>query len=537
MPEKVSAAGFCNFCKNNIPLLIAVSLTLFFTYGIRLLWYSAGIDTTVFIAFRARELEWGLRIGRFGFVFLSNILHIRGFNPFTAFFMAFCLFWFAAISWAYILAVFSKDTGRNNKLIPFALLFMTMPVWATQFYFLQQAAENALIIALCPYIIYLLYKGFLDNEKGKVICGFALFVFSVSVYQAIIPLFICGVFACFLFLQENSNYKPKVYRNLCLKLFLTLIGVIAVYLFIDRIIIPPVFNIERASYLDNMFRWGQAPFMRIITQLLFFGYVLIGPIPPIHNIATRNIANIVGTDLETISWPARIYGNVLLLPATVLFLIAVIVIMRRAIPKERRFLYLLAGIGVPFSIILMALAGGNVPPMRALYSLPFASAFMLYFLIKTSKKKIAIVISCIALLAAGYQAQISAQLFYSDQLRYNEDVRLANNFYNLINSVQTGDIMLPVALVGRRDTSSQFQVNFIHGEMIGSSVFAQETASSTTLLGLSFMRNLGMNFEAANPEQIRLASQWAAWLPAYPDPGCVMIAGDFILVRISETLN
>ena len=33
--EKASIKGFCAFCKNNIPLIIAVSLTLFFVYDIQ----------------------------------------------------------------------------------------------------------------------------------------------------------------------------------------------------------------------------------------------------------------------------------------------------------------------------------------------------------------------------------------------------------------------------------------------------------------------------------------------------------------------
>jgi hypothetical protein len=199
--ENVSITGFCDFCKKNIPLLIAVSITLVFTYGIKLFWYSTGIDTVTLMSNRARELDWSIQIGRFGFVLLKKLLFIEEFNPFTAFFIAFCLIWFFTVSWCYIFAVFSRDTGRNNKLIPFALVFMTMPVWATHFYYLRQAAENALIISLCPYIIYLLYKGFLDKEKGKIICAFVLLVFIISVYQTVIMLFCCGTFACFLLFQ------------------------------------------------------------------------------------------------------------------------------------------------------------------------------------------------------------------------------------------------------------------------------------------------------------------------------------------------
>ncbi|MDR2731237.1 MAG: glucosyltransferase domain-containing protein [Treponema sp.] len=213
--EEITVMGFCNFCRNNIPLIITVSITLFFTYGIRLFWHSIGIDTELFMADKSGSLKWYMAIGRFGYALLSKLWYIKEFNPFTTFFIAFCLIWFFTISWCYIIAVFSRDTIRNNKLIPFAIVFMTMPVWAEQFYFLLQAVENALIISLCPYVIYLLFKGFLDDEKGKIISASILLVFMISVYQAIVPMFCRGVFACFVLLQEHSEYEPQVYRNIC----------------------------------------------------------------------------------------------------------------------------------------------------------------------------------------------------------------------------------------------------------------------------------------------------------------------------------
>lgn len=191
--EKMSFSGFCNFCKKNVPLIISVTLALFFAYGIKLVCYSIGIDTESFAAHKPSFLKWNVQISRFGLGLLQRLWYIHEFNPLSAFFIAFCFIWLFTLSWCYCLAVFSKNTGRNNKLIPFALLFMTMPVWAEQFYFVFQSVETACMIFICPYVIYLLYQGFLHNEKGKVICAFTLLVLMTSVYQAIIPLFCAGV--------------------------------------------------------------------------------------------------------------------------------------------------------------------------------------------------------------------------------------------------------------------------------------------------------------------------------------------------------
>jgi hypothetical protein len=384
--ENVSLTGFYNFCNKNAPLLIAVTIALFFAYGIKLFWYSIGIDTELFMAERDREDRWIMSLGRFGFVLLSKIWHIKEFNPFTAFFSAFCLIWFFTISWCYIIAIFSRDTGRNNKLIPFALVFITMPIWAEQFYFLLQAAENAFILSLCPYIIYLLYKGFIDQEKGIIICASILLVFMTSVYQPIVPFFCCGVFICFVLLQEYSDYEPKVYRNLCLKLFITLIGSLAAYFIIARAIIPGIFHIEHSEYLGNMIEWGQRPFKENIIYILIFSYNLtIGHISLVQDIANPIMANHARTGIEAVkvlTRESRVLGNILLLPGTVLFLLQIIVVMRRKIPQGRRLLYMLAGIGIPLSIMFLAIAVGSNSDPRTLYTLPLALSFMLFYLIK-----------------------------------------------------------------------------------------------------------------------------------------------------------
>ena len=539
--EAASVKGFCNFCRNNLPLILAVSVALFFTYGIRLFWYSIGIDTELFMADKADVLKWYIKIGRFGLVLLSKFWYIKEFNPFTAFFTAFCLIWFFTTSWCYIIAIFSRNTGRNNKLIPFALVFMTMPVWAEQFYFLLQAAETAFIISLCPYVIYLLYKGFLDNEKGKILCASILLVFMTSVYQAIVPLFCCGVFACFVLLQEHSDYEPQVYRNLCLKLFITLVGAMAVYLFIDRIVIPVFFHIEKSSYLDNMNQWGQVPIRQNINNILLFGYIItIGHIPLVQSIVNPIIVSYARTGMqaaEAIANISGILGNILLLPVTVLFLVKITAVMRKTIPFGRKLLYMLAGIGIPLCIILLAIMGGNRPPFRSLYALPLAFAFMVFYLIISYKKKVASVIACLALLTAFYQAQITAQVFYLDQMRYNEDVRLASDLNDLITQVQPDNEKLPVALIGRYQAALVFKTNFLQGEVIGHSFFEwANKPSDTTKRGLAFMKSLGFNYDMPDDDQLDQSHKEALLMPTYPDPGCVKRMQDFIVIKISETL-
>ena len=212
--------------------------------------------------------------------------------------------------------------------------------------------------------------------------------------------------------------------------------------------------------------------------------------------------------------------------------------MRNIILLGRKLLYMLAGIGIPLCIILMAIMGGTKPPLRSLYALPLAFAFMIFYLIISYKKRVASVVACLALLAAVYQAQITAQLFYSDQVRYNEDVRLAYELNDLITQVQPDSEKLPVVLIGRYQAASVFRTNFLQGEVIGHSFFEWDfpRPSSPTGRGLAFMKSLGFYYDMPNENQLAQAHKEAMLMSAYPDPGCVKRMRDFIVVRISETL-
>jgi len=538
--EKVSLKGFCAFCKQNIPLAASVTVTLFFTYGIKLCLYSIGIDTELFMADKTSMLLGIIQIGRWGLSLLQRLWYIREFNPVFAFGAAFCLIWLFTLSWCYIIAVFSKNTSRNNRLIPFALLFMTSTVWAEQFYFVFQAAEIAAMIFLCPFVIYMLYKGFLEDGRREIICACVLMVLMFSVYQAIIPLFICGVFVCFLLLQENSSYEPRVYQWLCLKLFVTLIAAIAIWALLGKLALL-AFHLKKSDYLDGMNKWGTVPLYKNILNILIYGYqITIGCIPAVQAIAEPIIAQFAKTGVaaaKAFSHSSRITGNFLLLPAAILFIIQIIRLARRKIPAGSRLLYILAGIGVPFCIILLPVIGGSAPPLRSMYALPIASAFMIFFLIASIRKMFARVIAVLALVTSMYQAQVVAQLWYSDYMRYQDDVRLASELDALITPLQDKTEPLPVAIIGAHRTASVFTTNFLRGDVLGHSFFewGATTKEETSRRGISFMQSLGMPYAYVDESRMDVARAAVLTMPSYPDAYCVRRLPDMIVVKLSES--
>ena len=179
-----------------------------------------------------------------------------------------------------------------------------------------------------------------------------------------------------------------------------------------------------------------------------------------------------------------------------------------------------------------------MPPSRAMYALPLAYAFMFFYLIKSSKKPAAVIITCFALFGAFYQAQITAQLFYSDQIRYNEDVRLAHELNTHIMQSQPDGGKLPVALVSNIiSAQTHAGTNFLSGQMIGRSFFYSDglwDLFSPTWRGIKFMRTLGIYFELPNRDQLIQAHQEAETMPSFPHPDSIRRMYDFIVVKLSD---
>jgi hypothetical protein len=71
--EKASFSGFYNFCRKNIPLLILVTVALFFSYGIKLVCYSVGIDTEQYLADKEGVQNFFIRINRYGLVLFAGL--------------------------------------------------------------------------------------------------------------------------------------------------------------------------------------------------------------------------------------------------------------------------------------------------------------------------------------------------------------------------------------------------------------------------------------------------------------------------------
>jgi hypothetical protein len=386
----------------------------------------------------------------------------------------------------------------------------------------------------CPYVVYFLYAGFLCSEKKKIICAATAIVFILSVYQGFLMIIFSGVFISFLILQENTGYESKVYMRLCLKLFFAVLLAgafyyLIIYKLISPRILPFTFNSE---YNENFYlgKWLKRPFIESVLAVLSQGYILtIGDIPLVQRIVHPIISQINHPEvpsLARIADESRAFGNVLLLPAAVFFLISIVRKACSDLPKGRRLLYVLAGIGVPISIIMFNIITGSTLPYRTLLALPLAMGFMCFYLIKRWKKKPALILSLLALIISVRQMEITAVLAYSERKLYNAEVRLAADINRRIMEIQPEPKKLPVAFIGSYD---QTIPNLLRTRESFSRRFFNSTFGP-----FIFMPFLGYSYELPQNSQWGMITAEAASMPSYPAPGSVQRRANVIVVKLSD---
>jgi hypothetical protein len=511
--EKISISGFLNFCRANMLLIAAITFAVFCTYGIKLWFYSIGIDTELIMAgYGAGGTNTGATMGRWGGDILGKffgLFQIKEINPWLGYFLGFCLFWLVVIEWCYFINIFSNKQGENDSLIPFAVVSATMQVWIEMFYF--PGWNTQFMLFLCPIITYLLYKGFLDDEKLKVITGFVILLLLVSTYQSMLLLFCIAVFIAFILFQENSDYDKKLYGFLCLKLFICLTAALFLY-FIGNSIVLKMHGTQQNGYIDRMIRWGKDPVMSNLNAIKnYFFNLMLGR--------------------------SRITSFNYLLPAVLLFLVRTVHTGVHRIKKGRRTLFILAAFGVPLTFCVLPIAGAYSPPLRSQYALPFALGFMLYYLVTHYKKFFSAIVFVAAIVIAMFQAQIGSQMYYSDYMRYQEDVRLAGDFARLLVPFEDNGNTIPVAFVGKIRAAGKFKRNYIEGEIVGRSFWGLQGAwTSSPIDGLSFMRTIGLNYPFPNELQLNAALQAAQYMPSYPAEGCIARLDDVIVFKLSDDL-
>jgi hypothetical protein len=541
--EGASFKGFIEFCKSNIPLVITLTLAALFVYGVALFNIALTGDNIIYLFDPDTYKMWHIGVGRWASRLLASLFFIKESGIYASNFIAVFSIWLFSMLFCYFIAVFTKNTGRRNGFIPLALTVLSYSVWAQYFSFFYQNKIQAAFICVTLIAVYLVFDGFLSHSKMKIMLCFVLSLFSFCIYQPFIPLFLCIVFVFFVLLQENSNYSSKEYSFLCLKLAVFFIAAFAAAALMNGFL-KRAYDINMSG-VERVMIWNKSGILSVFANILAQGYTLtIGYIPFVHSIFSPMMADMYGSALDPFGRPvadiifnnSRAIGNVILLPFSIAFLALVFINAKKKIPAGRRLLYILAGFGIPFSILFLVFVSGEVIGTRILYALPFAAAFMFYYVSHRQKTVLRRALYCVILATVFYQAQISQIMLESAARVGDIDTKIAFDLDNRIREVLDETGKLPVVYVGNIEHPLKKQRFTI--EMAGRSSFEWWTpgdiSNQTLFHVIPFMDILGFNYDVPTPEQMQKAYEASLNMPAYPDEGCVKNIGDVVVVKMGD---
>lgn len=537
--KHLTVKNFVIFLRENKPLLFISFITVLVVFSVKLTNICFGIDTEIHIS-SDRYLNW-MSIGRFGLVALqklwTNIFpNTELFNPCLATFFGCFFLLCGTLLFCFVIDFFSNNSIKKICYIPFAILFISHQVWTEQIYFVCQSAECLLIVLFSPISVYLIFKGVVSGNSKKISISFLLIVFCISVYQGVIMLIYCCIFALFILFKENTNLKSKEYTRICISLILLMIGIAAVYFILNKCV-QSIFRIEKSSYLVNFISLERTSFKKRFLHLgLYFYNLLFSNNQTFNELLKRIIAKVARTGWKAAEANVKphLTANILYAPILLAFYVQIFK------NKKSSVLYRLAAICILFCIIAFPIIGGGGAPLRSQYVLPFAFSFIFIYVtnsLNNYKYNLIYKVCLIVFMLCGTQQTLKiSMLNYCDVMRYKSDCQLSSNISVKINSICT-DPEVPVLLYGVYHP--QFDSNYIKGETCGYSSFEWDEGSSitdSTYRGLSFMKTQGFNYLPVNDNSlIQKARLEAENMPDYPASGCVKNLGNVVVVRLSES--
>ena len=198
---------------------------------------------------------------------------------------------------------------------------------------------------------------------------------------------------------------------------------------------------------------------------------------------------------------------------------------------------------------LLTVLFGGVKPVRSQFTYSFVlAADMLFLASRPWKYKlhracnfdtVFIVLAAVALFS---QLQVTSRLVYTENIRAQEDLRVATEIEEEINRLS--DLNKPVAFIGEYDqklNNACYTPQHIYdgGTVIGYSVFnffisRNDNYYENSNRICSFLQTVGFSFQPISAELMAEANVTAQSMPCWPQAGSVVDAGAYTVVKFSE---
>lgn len=563
------AHAFLKYIEKNRIAILLLALFTFLIHGSKLYSINLGIDTEKVLDDPEDIYSSWHSIGRYGLTTIKQLLEQADFNPYFAAILTILLLIVAMVAFVFLfthstqtpLQQASQDTPHETScqshqesigLFLFGATVIAHPIMTEQLYFSLQGVEISLSFLLCAVSLLFAHEWCLKGGILHFVCAVFFLPLIFSVYQSFVPLYIFGAIAlCCLYLpfscstcqtdkSEESiasvtvsaavsvadspiNISKKYFKYISMHIIVFACG-----LLINQLITNRFFG--QSGYLTNQIYWDKnnlsEGFRKILSHI---AYVCLG----------------YGT----------FYSPTFFIIAVLLLILWAGAVLKGRSPIQACLnLFLLIALYLsPFYLTIFL---GEHPVFRAQLVLPFTTGFMLY-LISTliyrslgactlprssvrslSAKTYKFAFVAVSILCIWNEADITSRMYYTDALRFEQDLNLAESIARDISKV-TGDsdYTSTIVFVGQKPVT--YNSSYVKGDVMGQSFFAWDTDvepvncwSSHRIVG--FMNCMGSHFQAPTQEEATNATALAATMTCYPREGSIIVKENFVIVKLSE---
>lgn len=505
--------------------IMAMVLLMFLLHGPKLNASIIGIDTESLIWDETGLYQGWLNTGRQGLVLLKYLLGNMSFNPWFSAVMTLLVFPMAVFSF---FLLWDKVRGQQSGIVVWllsGLLWISHPMVTEQLYFSLQSFEISLGILLTAAALYLTYV-WTENRRRlwSFFASVCLLLLTFSIYQVFVAIYIFGAVSVLLLqaLRKLSMGEQKMFSKMAARMGVWLLVFLTAFI-MNAVVTKMFFN--ASDYLMEQVQWGTIPVSGVLRGIC------------------GHIASVL---LGRRAFYSIFYGGLLVCS------MALLAANLWRFGRENKtgcitvcFFYVCLQI-TPF---LMTLLQGGEPAFRSQLVLPAMTGFQTMlniWLLKElniSRDRVSqMLLVCVMLLGflGGIKpAKTTWSLYYTDQLRYEQDAAFGRSLIQRIEQTCTREELesLPVVVVGRRP----FQGNnsCLQGQVMGYSIFDWDTMAEpkpyySTRRVLGFLHTLGADYLLTSAGQMREALVYSENMPAWPDEGCVQVQNGMVIVKLSD---
>jgi len=513
---------------------IPVSIVALLSYGFLITHQSLSIDDLA----NDRYFAGGDLIaqGRFTAPLLNIFFGGFDFFPFITALLSVILLIFAAILICALFKRTAESLLNPHSYTVFTCIFISYPLINEIFSYDVARLIIGLGLTMVAVTLILQTKYIETGEIKYVITAVIMTVFIVSLYESLIPVYLCGVF-CVLIIRNISIIKDgQGVFNISKKLF--------------KYLIPVVLGIIIEGVLSNVLIW-----------IMGLRYSL--------NAATKIEWFTGGNFFDKIVWLFQsiiyAFGSTFLvyLPITV-FLISVVlfiffmIILLQSF-KNRRIGWLFSGLFL--SVFSLSFVQGFSSTWRSsqVLSLFVAFVFLLFtqwLLVRPWAKPIKVLGILLIVFLIMNQANDLNKWFYVDDMRYQEELQIVKNIGNKLQ--ESFDPTKPVVFIGEiklsenikkysyvREGDKQFEFSKWMNAGVGDvKEYKYLTSNVNSYINWSiyaffqpgselikWFKLLGYNVQGGSMEQYNQALKYLRIYPAYPKKGYIFEAEGMTIVN------